>query len=106
MKFLAEDLKMRLRSKTRRSAVFTIKSGPTESGLAQQPPSHPPSPYSPVGGEMLPVDKLSIFLSQYWLLIILLIIFPVALAHYRKRLITLKFLTPLVFRILDLTRFF
>jgi len=95
-------MEMWLRSKARRSGVFRIKAGPTESG---EVPAQPPS-YHPVGGEMLPIDKLSVFLSQYWLLILALILFPAALVLYKKRLVTLKFLTPLVFRMLELTRFF
>ena len=94
-------MEMRLRSRARRSGVFTIKAGPTEGGAAEPPPS-----YHPVGGEMLPVDKLSVFLSQYWLLIVLLILFPAALVLYKKRVVTLKFLTPLVFRMLELVRLF
>jgi hypothetical protein len=95
-------MEMWLGSRARRSGVFRIKAGPTESGFTErQPPS-----YHPVGGEMLPVDKLSVFLSQYWLLILLLIVFPAALVLYKKRVVTLKFLTPLLFRMLELTRLF
>ena len=93
---------MRFRSRATRSGVFRVKAGPTESGeVTPQPPS-----YHPVGGEMLPVDKLSVFLSQYWLLILLLILFPAALVLYKKRVVTLRFLTPLVFRMLELVRLF
>jgi hypothetical protein len=94
-------MEMQLRSRARKSGVFTIKAGPTESGVGAQPPS-----YHRVGGEMLPVDRLSVFLSQYWLLIVLLILFPAALVLYKKRVVTLRFLTPLLFRMLELARLF
>lgn len=79
--------------KARRTQVLTVKSGPTESGRL-----------SPVGGEMLPVDKLSVFLSSSWLLILLILILPVAFILYRKRDVTLKFLSPLVSRVFEFTQ--
>lgn len=71
---------------TRRVEAFQIKSGPSQSGAGS----------SAVGGEGLPVDKLSVFLSQYWILILLIIIFPVAFVLYKKGIVNMKFLTPLV----------
>ena len=66
-------------------------SGPTQSGVED----------TTVGGEMLPIDKLSVFLSSSWLLILLILIVPVAFILYRKRDATLKILTPLVSRLFD-----
>lgn len=59
--------------------ALSVKSGPTESGGA----APPIIPEQPVGGELLP-NTLPVFLSQYWLLIILLLI-PLALLFYKKR---------------------
>ena len=72
--------------KARRTQALVPKSGPTESGVD----------VTPVGGEMLPVDKLSVFLSSSWILVLLILILPVAFILYRKRDVTMKFLSPLV----------
>ncbi len=79
--------------KARQTQALTVKSGPTESGSIQELP--------PVGGEMVPVDKLSVFLSSSWILILLIMILPVAFILYRKRDVTLKILSPLVSRLFD-----
>jgi hypothetical protein len=50
---------------------------------------------------MVPVDKISVFLSSSWLLILLILILPVAFILYRKRDVTLKILRPLVSRLFD-----
>jgi hypothetical protein len=50
---------------------------------------------------LVPVDKLSIFLSSSWILILLIMILPVAFILYRKRDVTLKILSPLVSRLFD-----
>lgn len=77
--------------------ALTVKSGPTESGFGDA--SGPT-----VGGEMVPVDKISVFLSSSWLLILLVLILPVALILYRKRDVTLKTLIPLVSRLFEFTQ--
>ncbi len=77
--------------KTRRIQALNLRTGPTESGTAP----------APVGGEMLPIDKLSVFLSSSWILILLILILPVAFILYRKRDVTLKILSPLVSRLFD-----
>ena len=79
--------------KAKRSQALIIKSGPTESGGGPDP--------APVGGEMVPVDKLSIFLSSSWILLLLILVLPVAFILYRKRNVTLKLLSPLVSRLFD-----
>ena len=56
--------------------ALRIKPGPTESGGSGTPA---PVADQPVGGELLPA-----FLSQYWLLIVLVLI-PLALLFYKKR---------------------
>ena len=53
-----------------------IKAGPTESGGQ---PTHP----EPVGGELIPAELFPV-LSQYWLLI-LVILLPLTLILYKKR---------------------
>ena len=57
--------------------------------------------HAPVGGEMIPIDKLSVFLSSSWILILLILILPVAFILYRKRDVTLKILNTLVSRLFD-----
>jgi len=71
--------------KARRIQALNVKSGPTESGDEV-----------PVTGEMIPVDKLSVFLSSSWIFILLILVLPIAFILYRKRDVTLKILTPLV----------
>jgi hypothetical protein len=73
-----------------RTQALKFRSGPTKSGELP-----------PVGGEMVPVDKLSIFLSSSWILILLILIFPIAFILYRKRDVTLKILNPLVSRLFE-----
>ena len=80
--------------KARRIQALTLKSGPTQSGVE----------VTPVGGEMVPVDKLSVFLSSSWILILLILILPVAFILYRKRDVTLKILSPLVSRLFEFTQ--
>jgi len=80
--------------KAERNQALTIKSGPTESGNGN-------GGYPTVGGEMLPVDKISVFLSSSWLLILLILILPIAFILYRKRDVTLKLLSPMVSRLFD-----
>jgi len=81
------------RSRNSQVEALTLKPGPTQSGAAG-----PALPQTPVGGEMLPVDKLSVFLSNYWILVVLVLLLPVALALYKKREMALKLLTPLLSR--------
>ena len=50
--------------------ALTIKSGPTESGA--------------VGGEIMPVDTLTLLLSHNWVLILLLLL-PLGFLLYKKR---------------------
>ncbi len=76
--------------KAKRISALTVKSGPTESGFE-----------STVAGELVPVDKLSIFLSSSWILILLLLILPVAFILYRKRDMALKLPSPFVSRLFD-----
>ena len=80
--------------KTGHTQALTIKPGPTQSG----------KPASPVGGEMVPVDKLSVFLSSSWILILLILIIPVSFILYRKRDVTLKILSPLISRVFEFTQ--
>jgi hypothetical protein len=76
--------------------ALTVKSGPTESGFGDAS--------SPVAGEMVPVDKISVFLSSSWLLILLILVLPVAFILYRKNNATLKLLSPLVSRLFEYTQ--
>ena len=84
------------RQRCARVEALTVKPGPTESGAV---PISPPPP-TPVGGELIPIDKLSVFLSNFWLLIILILLLPAVIIFYRKRNVLLKFLSPLIFRFL------
>ena len=77
--------------KNKRAQALMPKSGPTESGID----------VTPVGGEMLPVDKLSLFLSSSWILILLILILPVVFILYRKRDVTLKIFGPIISRLFD-----
>ena len=74
---------------SRRIQALNIKSGPTESGR------------EPVAGELVPIDKLSVFLSSSWILILFLLAVPIAFILYRKRDATLKILAPLVSRLFE-----
>ena len=79
--------------KAKRTQALTIKSGPTESGTIME--------NTPVAGEIIPIDKISVFLSSSWILILLILMLPVVFILYRKRDMTLKFLSPLVSRLFD-----
>ena len=72
-----------------------MKPGPTQSGV----PAHPPPAQPPVGGEMFAVDKLSVFMSNYWLAVILLLLLPLAVLFYKKRELTFRLFKPLLLRL-------
>jgi hypothetical protein len=50
---------------------------------------------------LVPIDKLSVFLSSSWILILLILVVPIAFILYKKRNVTLKILTPLVTRLFE-----
>ncbi len=77
--------------KKRQVDGFNIKAGPTASGI--------PSGIEPVGGEIVPINKLSLLLTQYWFLIMLLLI-PFALLLYAKRSMAMKLFSPIITRFL------
>ena len=79
--------------KVKRIQALNVKAGPTESGGIMEEP--------PVAGEIIPVDKISVFLSSSWILFLLILMLPVAFVLYRKRDLTLKFLSPLISRLFD-----
>lgn len=54
----------------KRVDALSIKSGPTESGV--------------VGGEIMPVDKLTLLLSNNWVLVLLFLL-PLGFLLYKKR---------------------
>ena len=60
---------------------LNVKAGPTESGAARAP--------NPVGGHIAPIDQVSVFLSQYGILLLLLVI-PLAFILYRKRSVVFR----------------
>jgi hypothetical protein len=69
---------------------LNIKAGPTESGIPTPSPSPTPSATpSPVGGNIVPIDQVSVFLSQYGILLLLLVI-PLAFVLYRKRSVVFR----------------
>ncbi len=80
------------RSRTNRVEAFNLNSGPTQSG--ERPIGH-----GPVGGEIFGVDKLSVFLSNYWILVALILLVPAALIFYKKRNLALRLLAPLISRL-------
>jgi hypothetical protein len=53
---------------------------------------------------MVPIDKISVFLSSSWILILLILMLPVAFILYRKRDVALKLLSPLVSRLFEFTQ--
>jgi hypothetical protein len=68
---------------------FNIESGPTESGFASPP----------VGGEMLAADKLSIFLSNYGIVLVLLLLLPIFVLFWKKHDKALRLLSPFISRL-------
>ena len=80
------------RSKVTRVEALSLKPGPTQSRTMAQPPP-------PVGGEMFAVDKLSVFMSNYWLAVILLLLLPLAVLFYKKRELALRLFKPLLLRL-------
>jgi hypothetical protein len=60
---------------------LSFRAGPTQSGAVITPP--PPTQY-PVGGEVVGINTVSVFLSTYWPLIVLLVV-PLAFVFYKKR---------------------
>jgi len=77
-----------------RTQALTFKSGPTESGAAGRA-------LNPVGGTLLPIDKLSMFLSNFWFILILLLLVPFGIIFYKKRDVALKSFMPLISRFLE-----
>ncbi|MCP8312343.1 MAG: hypothetical protein L6M37_05275 [Candidatus Methylarchaceae archaeon HK02M1] len=71
----------------RRVDALSLKSGPTESGEVVAPIE----PSTPVGGELLPA------VSQYWLLILLLLL-PLSFLLYKKRNVLLPWILRLIIR--------
>jgi hypothetical protein len=87
-----EKLRFLHRSRVSRVDALSLKPGPTQSGNIAQPPP-------PVGGEMFAADKLSVFMSNYWLAVILLLLLPLAVLFYKKRELALRLLAPLLLRL-------
>ncbi len=58
---------------------LSIKPGPTQSGILVGTQDH-----YPVGGEVTGINAISVFLSTYWPLIVILLI-PIGLFLYKKR---------------------
>ncbi|MFC1507362.1 hypothetical protein ACFLQ6_09890 [Thermoproteota archaeon] len=88
-----DHIKLGITMKAKRTQALTLKSGPSPCGIEAP---------TPVSGELIPVDKLSIFLSSSWILILLILVIPVAFILYRKRDVALKILNPLVSRTFEL----
>jgi hypothetical protein len=76
---------------------LSLKSGPTESGV--------PRPRS-VGGTVLPIDKMSIVLSNFWVILVLLLLVPLGILFYKKRDVALKLFIPLIMRCFEIGRIF
>ncbi|WP_455370063.1 ubiquitin family protein [[Eubacterium] cellulosolvens] len=82
-------------------ADYNIQAGSTLHLILRQPNEHEKAP---VAGEMVPLDKLSVFISSSWLLILLILVLPVAFFLYRKRDVTLKILSPLSSKLFEFTQ--
>ena len=74
--------------RVKRVSALSVKPGPTESGAV---------PTQPVGGTVVPVDKLLVFLFNFWPIIILLLL-PAAFMLYKKRDFVLKMFAPVISR--------
>ncbi|MEM2099329.1 MAG: hypothetical protein QXU99_06280 [Candidatus Bathyarchaeia archaeon] len=75
---------------------LSFKTGPTQSGIA---PTPTPTPTSlPVGGEIVGIDTLAVFLSKYWPLLLLLLV-PIAFALYKRRIMFPKWFLRLMYQI-------
>jgi len=48
---------------------------------------------------MFAADKLSVFMSNYWFALVLLLLLPLAVLFYKKRELALRLLTPLLLRL-------
>ena len=79
-----------MKHRVKRVQGLNIESGPTQSGAPAGPP---------VGGEMFAADKLSIFFSNYWILVVLLLMVPLVALVCKKRSTALRLLTPLISRL-------
>ena len=78
--------------RVKRVSALSVKSGPTESGGIAPTPR-------PVGGTVVPVDKLLVFLFNFWPIILLLLL-PAAFILYKKRGFVLKMFSPVISRLL------
>lgn len=72
----------------RRVDGLSFKAGPTESGRG---------PSDAVGGEMVDINVVAVFLSRYWLLILILLI-PLAVVLYKKRSVIPKWFLQLMYK--------
>ena len=64
--------------KKKRVDALTIRSGPSVSGIPD------PNGNNFVGGDVVSIDKLSLLLSNHWILILLLLL-PLSFLLYKKR---------------------
>jgi hypothetical protein len=90
---IKHHLKLGITMKGKRTQALALKSGPSPCGIEAP---------SPVSGEIVPIDKLSVFLSSSWILILLILVLPVAFILYRKRDVALKILNPMISRAFEL----
>jgi hypothetical protein len=72
--------------RAKRVQGLNVESGPTESGCLG----------GPVGGEILAADKLSIFFSNYSVLLVLLMFLPIFVLFWKKRGKVLGLLSPFI----------
>jgi hypothetical protein len=71
-----------------------FKAGPTQSGLAATPT--PSSTPLQVGGEMMDINLVSVILSKYWPLVVIMLV-PFAFVLYKKRSAVPKWFFRLMF---------
>ncbi len=77
-------------------SAFSIKEGPTESGIPVPPPNNLHVTPSPVGGELFPFNLVQIIPKQW--IIILILLLPAALVLYKKREVAMDLITRILFK--------
>ena len=78
------------------ASAFSIKKGPTESGIPVPPPNNLHVTPSPVGGELVPLNLVQIIPKQW--IIILILLLPAALVLYKKREAAMELITHILFK--------
>ena len=75
-------------------SAFSIKEGPTESGIPIPPPNNLHVTPSPVGGEIVPLNLIQI-IPKHWIIMLILLL-PAALVLYKKREVAIELITRIL----------